>query len=37
MFGVPPELVLPLRDLEEEPLLDEAILNIYTKFTKESV
>jgi hypothetical protein len=37
MSRVPPELLLPLHDLEEEALLDEAILNICTKFTKESV
>jgi hypothetical protein len=30
MSGVPLELLLPLHDLEEEPLLDEAILNICT-------
>jgi hypothetical protein len=37
MSEVPPELLLPLRDPEEETLLDDAILNICTNFTKESI
>jgi hypothetical protein len=37
MSKIPPELILPLDEMEEEPLLDQAILNICTKFRKESV